>query len=68
MSHEQKLIERLRRRCLHMERWLKAIRDFKPYEIAHDAYAYRRLVASYRKAARNGLKRPEKKEPPCPTT
>lgn len=35
--------------------WLEAIRDHEPQEIVKDAYAYDRMVATYREAAQNAL-------------
>ncbi len=40
-----------------LEECLRAIRDYKPKEIVYDEFAYKRMVGSYREAAREGLKR-----------
>ena len=42
-------------RIKKLEKCLRAIRDFRPAEICYDEFAYKRLVRSYRKAAREGL-------------
>lgn len=34
---------------------LRAIRDYKPTEITYDEFAYKRMVESYRTAARKGI-------------
>lgn len=39
-----------------MERFLTSIKDFKPKEIVYDEFAYKRMVESYRQAAKDGLK------------
>lgn len=45
-----------------MRSWLEGIRDFDPKEIVKDAYAYDRLVETYREAARKGLSMSETRD------
>lgn len=44
-----------------MRECLKAILKYEPREVAKDAFAYDRMVKGYRDAAKNGLKKSERK-------
>lgn len=46
-----------RRRQQELEEALRAIRDYEPREVVKDAFAYDRIVESYRDAARAVLDR-----------
>lgn len=50
-------IQVLKVRVCKLEECLRAMRDYRPSEICYDEFAYKRLLQSYREAARNGLRR-----------
>lgn len=59
------LVRRMRRQLAEaratiarQRRWLRGIKQFAPDEICYDEFAYKRLIDSYRDAARKALAKP----------
>jgi len=52
-----KRLERLKKQNQVLKEWLRAIRDCKPTEVCYDEFAYKRMIESYRDAAKNGLRK-----------